>query len=317
MHGGTHSGGSKQWTKAFAIGAGLNLAFVVAEAFFGFRANSIALLADAGHNFGDVISLGAAWGATVLSRRPPTTQYTYGFGSSSILAALGNAVLLLIASGALILSAAGRLIDPEPVSSITVMFVAAAGIAVNGISAMLFRRGRESDLNIRAAFLHLAADAAIAAGVLLAGAVIYFTGWLRVDAVVSLVIAAIIVWAAWGLLRESVRLAMQGVPTGVDPGDVRARLAALSEVVNVHDLHIWPLSTTETALTCHLVMRKGRRGDDAFLEKTAQDLHEQFGIEHITLQIEETDRFCAVECDHGVKTTVGQSDKQPTGQRHV
>ena len=214
MHGG-HSHSEKAGTKAFAIGIGLNLAFVLAEVIYGFRANSVALLANAGHNMGDVIGLGAAWLAAVLSARPPTVQYTYGFGSSSILAALANAMLLLVASGAVILGAAERLISPQPVASGTVMAVAAIGIAVNTAAALLFLRGREHDLNIHGAFLHMAADAAISLGVVVAGAVILLTGWHWIDPAISLAIAGIIIWGTWGLLRESTRLALHAVPVGI------------------------------------------------------------------------------------------------------
>ena len=276
MHGG-HSHSEKAGTKAFAIGIGLNLAFVLAEVIYGFRANSVALLADAGHNMGDVIGLGAAWLAAVLSLRPPTVQYTYGFGSSSILAALANAMLLLVASGAVILGAAERLISPQPVASGTVMVVAAIGIAVNTAAALLFLRGREHDLNIHGAFLHMAADAAVSLGVVVAGAVILLTGWHWIDPAISLAIAGIIIWGTWGLLRESTRLALHAVPVSIDPRAVREHLTALEEVANVHDLHIWPLSTTETALTCHLIMKDGHRGD-VFLAKATRTLHEQFGI---------------------------------------
>jgi cobalt-zinc-cadmium efflux system protein len=315
VHGG-HSHSGKAGTKAFAIGIGLNLAFVLAEVIYGFRANSVALLADAGHNMGDVAGLGAAWLAAVLSLRPPTVQYTYGFGSSSILAALANAMLLLVTSGAVILGAAERLIGPQPVASGTVMAVAAIGIAVNTAAALLFLRGREHDLNIHGAFLHMAADAAVSLGVVAAGGIILLTGWLWIDPAISLAIAAVIIWGTWGLLRESTRLALNAVPVSIDPGAVREHLTALEEVANVHDLHIWPLSTTETALTCHLIMKDGHRGD-IFLAKATKALHEQFGIAHATLQIEETDRFCALECDHAAYAASGASAGPSLGHRHV
>jgi cobalt-zinc-cadmium efflux system protein len=316
VHGGVHSHGPKKDTTAFAIGVGLNLAFVLAEAVFAFRSNSMALLADAGHNLGDVLGLGAAWTAAVLSRRTPTIQYTYGFGSSSILAALSNAVLLLVTSGGIAWGAVQRLIDPQPVASGTVMTVAAAGIAVNLIAALMFLRGRERDLNIRGAFLHMAADAALSLGVVAAGAAILLTGWTWIDPAVSLAIAGIIVWSTWGLLQEAMRLAMQGVPASIDPDAVRAHLAQLSEVANVHDLHIWPLSTTETALTCHLVIKDGQRGG-AFLERTARDLHDRFGIEHATLQLEEADCVCGIECDRPVNSPHGPATASASDHRHV
>ncbi len=315
MHG-SHSHAPERGTAAFAIGLGLNVAFVLAEVIFGFRASSVALLADAGHNFGDVLGLGAAWTAALLSQRAPTKQYTYGFGSSSILAALANAALLLVASGAIISGAIESLLTVQPVASGTVMIVAAAGIGVNGAAALLFAHGREHNLNRRGAFLHMTADAALSLGVVAAGAAIYFTGWYWIDPAVSLAISAIIVWSTWGLLRESMHLAMQGVPQNVDPDAVRAHLVALSEVANVHDLHIWSISTAETALTCHLVMKDGHPGD-AFLEKTARGLHAQFGIEHATLQIEETDRFCGLECDHAVNAANGHTQQTLSGHHHV
>jgi cobalt-zinc-cadmium efflux system protein len=315
VHGG-HTHSTPSGTKAFAIGVGLNLAFVLAEAVYGFRANSMALLADAGHNLGDVLGLGAAWAAALLSQRKPTLRYTYGFGSSSILSALANAVLLLLTSGGVVWGAVARLIDPQPVESGTVMAVAAAGIAVNLTAALLFLRGRERDLNIRGAFLHMAADAGLSFGVVLAGAAILFTGWQWIDPAVSLVIAAIIVWSTWGLLREATQLAMQAVPASIDPDAVRAHLAELAEVAGVHDLHIWPLSTTETALTCHLVMKDGARGD-AFLEGAAQALRARFGIDHATLQIEETDRFCRLGCDGAGRAHRGHGAGHSPEHRHV
>ena len=298
------------------MGVGLNLAFVLAEVAYGFRANSMALLADAGHNLGDVLGLGAAWTAAILSQRKPTLRYTYGFGSSSILSALANAVLLLVTSGGVAWGAVARLIDPQPVESQTVMAVAAAGIAVNITAALLFLRGRERDLNIRGAFMHMAADAALSFGVVLAGAAILFTGWQWIDPAVSLAIAGIIVWSTWSLLNEAIRLAMQAVPPGIDPDAVRAHLTGLSEVAGVHDLHIWPLSTTETALTCHLVMQNGH-GGDAFLESTAHELHARFGIDHATLQIEETDRFCGLVCDGAGKSPHSHPTEPAPEHRHV
>jgi cobalt-zinc-cadmium efflux system protein len=209
-----------------------------------------------------------------------------------------------------------RLISPQPVASGTVMAVAAIGIAVNTASALLFLRGREHDLNIHGAFLHMAADAAVSLGVVVAGAVILLTGWHWIDPAISLAIAGVIIWGTWGLLRESTRLALHAVPVSIDPRAVREHLTALEEVANVHDLHIWPLSTTETALTCHLIMKDGHQGD-VFLAKATRTLHEQFGIEHATLQIEETDRFCALECDHAVYATSGASAGPSLGHRHV
>jgi len=287
----------KNFGWAFAVGIGLNILFVVVEAVYGILANSVALLADAGHNLSDVLGLLLAWGAAGLMRRAPTRRYTYGLGSSSILAALANAVLLLIAVGAIALEAVQRLANPHPVAGLTVIAVAGIGIIVNGVTAWMFASGRESDLNIRGAYLHMAADAAVSAGVVGAGFVILMTGWLWVDPLVSLIIAGIIVWGSWGLLRESINMALHAVPAGIDPVRVRAHLEAVPGVSAVHDLHIWPLSTTETALTCHLVMKKGSPGD-TFLVEIAHQLKERFGIAHATIQVETGEAACALEPDH-------------------
>ena len=280
-----HSRAPKDFGFAFALGTALNLGFVVLEVIYGFIANSMALLADAGHNLSDVVGLLLAWGASVLVKRAPTERFTYGYGSSSILAALANAVFLLIAVGAIALEAIQRLGTPEPVASKTVILVAAAGIAVNGVTAWLFASGAKGDINIRAAFLHMAADAAISLGVVIAGFMILQTGWLTLDPVVSLIIAGIIVYSTWGLLRESAGLAMHAVPPSIDPSRVQDHLARLPGVTEIHDLHIWPMSTTETALTCHLVMPAGHPGD-AFLTTATKSLHDVFEIRHATLQIE-------------------------------
>jgi len=287
----------KNFGWAFAVGIGLNILFVVVEAVYGILANSVALLADAGHNLSDVLGLLLAWGAAGLMRRAPTRRYTYGLGSSSILAALANAVLLLIAVGAIALEAVQRLANPHPVAGLTVIAVAGIGIIVNGVTAWMFASGRESDLNIRGAYLHMAADAAVSAGVVGAGFVILMTGWLWVDPLVSLIIAGIIVWGSWGLLRESINMALHAVPAGIDPVRVRAHLEAVRGVSAVHDLHIWPLSTTETALTCHLVMKEGSPGD-TFLVEIAHQLKERFGIAHATIQVETGEAACALEPDH-------------------
>jgi cobalt-zinc-cadmium efflux system protein len=286
--------------RAFAIGIGLNAAFVLVEAGYGFVANSTALLADAGHNLSDVLGLVVAWTAAVLSKRPPTPRLTYGLRNTSILAALANAVLLLIAAGAIILEAVQRLLHPEPVAGMTVIVVAAIGIGINGLTAWLFASGRDSDLNIRGAYLHMAADAAVSAGVVAAGILIMLTGWLWVDPLTSLVIVAVIVWGTWGLLRESTAMSMAAVPSAIDPIAVRGYLSGLPGVVSLHDLHIWPMSTTETALTAHLVMPAGNPGD-AFLIETCRRLSRDFKIGHATLQIEiETTANCMLEPDHVV-----------------
>jgi cobalt-zinc-cadmium efflux system protein len=226
-----------------------------------------------------------AWGASVLVKRRPTPQYTYGFGSSTILAALANAVFLLVAVGAIAWEAVQRISAPPPVAGTTMIVVAGLGILINGFTAWLFASGAERDVNIRGAYLHMAADAAISFGVVLAGVAMVMTGWNWLDPVVSLVIVALIVWATWGLLRDTTRLALHGVPAGINPVDVQSRLAALPGVASIHDLHIWPMSTTETALTCHLVMPDGHPGD-AFILQATEMLHAEFEIRHATLQFE-------------------------------
>lgn len=270
--------------RAFAIGAAVNLAFVAAEFGFGIAANSVALVADATHNLGDVLSLLLAWGAAWLTRRPPTQRRTYGWGRSSILAALINAAVLLIGVGAIGIESIHRLLKPEPVGELTVMLVAAAGIIVNGGTALLFLRDRDKDLNVRAQFLHLAGDALVSAGVVAAAIVICFTGLLWLDPLTSLAIVAVITFATWGVLRESVDLAMDAVPETVPHDEVREFLAALPGVTEVHDLHIWGLSTTETALTAHLVFANEQ--SDRRLHQLSAELRERFGIGHATLQIE-------------------------------
>jgi cobalt-zinc-cadmium efflux system protein len=295
-----HAHAPANFGRAFAIGIGLNAAFVLVEAGYGFVSNSTALLADAGHNLSDVLGLVVAWIAAVLSKRPPTPRLTYGLRNTSILAALLNAVLLLIAAGAIILEAVQRLLHPEPVASMTVITVAAIGIVINGVTAWLFASGRDGDLNIRGAYLHMAADAAVSAGVVAAGVLILMTGWLWVDPVTSLLIVAVIVWGTWGLLRESTAMSMAAVPSTIDPAAVRDYLAGLPGVVSIHDLHIWPMSTTETALTAHLVMPAGNPGD-TFLVETCRRLSRDFKIGHATLQIEiATTARCALEPDHVV-----------------
>jgi cobalt-zinc-cadmium efflux system protein len=288
--GGAHA--PANFGRAFAIGIGLNTAFVLIEAGYGIAANSIALLADAGHNLSDVLGLVIAWVAAMLSRRPPSERYTYGLRSSSILAALFNAIFLLLAVGAIAWEAILRLLNPEPVAGTTVIVVATIGIAINAITAWLFAAGRNTDLNIRGAYLHMAADAAVSAGVVAAGAMILLTGWLWLDPAVSLVVAAVIVWGTWSLLRESLSMSLAAVPDGIAPDAVTAFLAGLPGVTDVHDLHIWAMSTTEVALTAHLV-RPQTALDDDFLAATAHELEHRFGIHHATLQIESGARECA------------------------
>lgn len=273
---------------AFAVGAAVNMAFVVAEAGFGLTANSVALVADAAHNLGDVLALLLAWAAAWLTRRPPTARRTYGWGRSSILAALVNAAVLLIGVGAIGVEAVRRLLEPEPVASGIVMAVAAAGIVVNGGSALLFMRDRDGDLNIRAQFQHLAGDALVSLAVVLAALVIHFTGLSWLDPVASLGVVVVIVAGTWTTLRESLDLSMDAVPARITREEVNDWLAALPGVREVHDLHIWGLSTTETALTAHLVCDSETERCDPHELATA--LHQQFQIGHTTIQIEtETD----------------------------
>jgi cobalt-zinc-cadmium efflux system protein len=297
-HGHTHT--PKDFGRAFAIGTALNVGFVIVEATYGVLSNSMALLADAGHNLSDVFGLLMAWGAATMAKRAPTARFTYGLRSSSILAALTNAILLLLAVGAIAWEAVHRFSHPEITAGYTVMIVAAIGIVINSATAMMFFSGGRDDINIRGAFLHMAADAAISLGVVLAGLAMVLTGLLWIDPVVSLLITAIIVWGTWSLLRDSVNLALHGVPPGIDLPAVRTFLAALPGVASVHDLHIWPMSTTETALTCHLVMPSGHPGD-AFLCSTADVLAHRFKIGHPTLQIETGDAHaCRLAPDHVV-----------------
>ncbi|MBW4433570.1 MAG: cation diffusion facilitator family transporter [Pelatocladus maniniholoensis HA4357-MV3] len=273
------------YNRAFMIGIILNMGFVIVEAVFGFLTNSLALTADAGHNLSDVLGLILAWGATWLARRRPTKRYTYGLRRSSILAALLNACLLLVAMGAIAIEAIQRLSNPIPVTGNTIITVALVGIVINGITAAMFMSGKERDLNIKAAFLHMVADALVSLGVVLAGIAIITTNWLWFDPVISLIIVVVILVGTWKLLSQSLDLVLDAVPQGIDLSAVRTYLAELSGVVAVHDLHIWAMSTTESALTAHLVMLTGNPGD-AFLSRIRMDLHDKFGIEHTTIQIE-------------------------------
>ena len=270
---------------AFPLAVLLNLAFVVAEVAAGVISGSMALLADAGHNFSDVLSLLLAWGASVLAARPPSARFTYGFKSSSILAAIANAALLWVALGAILVETIRRFSDPSPVAGTTMMAVAGLGIAINGASAFLFAKGRKQDLNLRAAFQHLLADAAVSAGVVLAGLLVVLTGRDWIDPVTSLAITGAIAWGSWSLLRDAVKMGLLAVPDDIDESAVRSFLAAQPGVSAVHDLHIWPMSTTETALTAHLVMPGGNPGD-GFLLGLAHALMHDFGIHHPTIQVE-------------------------------
>jgi cobalt-zinc-cadmium efflux system protein len=284
----SHAPDSFGW--AFAVGASLNVVFVAAELVFGYAANSLALISDAVHNFSDVIALLLAWGAARLAQKQPTQQHTYGYRRASILAALFNAGLLLVAVGGIIVEAVNRLQEPAPVAGWTVVAVAALGIAVNGGTALLFMRGRHGDLNIRGAYLHMAADAGVSFGVVIAALVIMLTGWLWVDPAISLVIAVVVLASGWGLARDSVNLALDGVPRGIELSDVRDYLGALDGVSEVHDLHVWAMSTNETALTAHLVRPDGT--DDAFLHRVCEELSQRFNIHHATLQIESSGEVC-------------------------
>lgn len=285
---------------AFAVGVALNAAFVVAEAAGGLTANSMALLADAIHNLGDVLGLLLAWGATWLGRLPPADRRTYGWGRSSILAALVNATVLLISVGAIGVEAIRRLIWPQPVATLPVIAIAGAGIVINGATALLFARGRARDLNIRAAFLHMASDAGLSFGVVVAAVLIRVTHWLWLDPAASLMLVVTITLGTWGLLRESVDLAMDAVPEGVSRQEVQDYLAGLPGVTEVHDLHIWALSTTETALTAHLVC--GDDVDRGRLQELSAELHSHFGIGHATVQVETVREaeLCRLRPDHVV-----------------
>lgn len=286
-----HAHAAPNHNRAFAIGVGLNLTFVVIEAGYGFRAHSLALVADAGHNFSDVLGLLLAWGAASLSVARPSPRRTYGLRRTSILAALANALLLLVAVGAIAWEAFKRFNNPEPVASGVVIGVALIGIVINTGTAILFLKGRNQDLNVRGAFLHMAADAGVSAGVVVAALVMQQTGWLWLDPAVSLCIAVVITVGTWGLLRDSVNLALDAVPEGIVPKEVETYLTTLPGVVAVHDLHIWGMSTTEVALTAHLI-RPELENEDWLLGEIAKQLHDQFGIEHTTIQVER-DPSCA------------------------
>lgn len=291
-HGHAHSHGHNHsvanYNRAFMVSVALNTGFVIIEAIYGLIANSLALLADAGHNLSDVLGLLLAWGASILVRRPPTLRRTYGLRRSSILAALLNAVFLLIVSGGIAWEAIQRFRQPAPVTGTTMIAIAVIGIAINTISALMFLSGRERDLNIRGAFLHLVADAAVSVGVVLAGIAIIATGWLWFDPVVSLIITVVIISGTWQLLHESLNLITDAVPAEIEPLAVQTYLSELPGVSGIHDLHIWAMSTTETALTVHLIIPDGYPGDN-FLALIVRELHDNFGIEHPTIQVETGD----------------------------
>lgn len=289
-----HSHAPASFGRAFAIGIALNLGFVIVEAGYGIASSSVALLADAGHNLSDVAGLAVAWAGATFATRRPSKRFTYGLHGSSILAALVNAALLLVAVGVIAWEAVARLNAPEPVPGAVVSVVAAIGIAVNLTTALLFARGRKGDINIRGAYLHMAADAMVSAGVVVAGLAMLWTRAAWIDPVVSLVIAGVILWQTWGLLAESVEMSLAAVPRDIDIDAVHETLLALPEVARIHDLHVWPMSTTESVLTVHVVVAGAHPGD-GFLARTASMLHDRFGIHHTTVQVETGDQ-CTVGC---------------------
>jgi cobalt-zinc-cadmium efflux system protein len=298
LGGHSHAHLPETFGRAFAIGIALNAAYVLVEAGFGIAAHSVSLVADAAHNLADVLGLVAAWGAIQLAQRPAQGRFTYGFRGSSILAALGNAVALLVVTGGLTWEAIRRLVTPVESVGSTMMIVAACGVVINGATALLFMRGRESDLNIKGAFMHMLADALLALGVVAAGGLVVLTGQFWIDPVFGLVIGAIIVLGTWGLLRDSVALALSAAPRGIDLQQVHGHLCSLPGVTAVHDLHVWAMSTTETALTAHIV-RPGMGADDDFLHRVSNDLCDRFRIGHVTLQVEADtlEGACALAAD--------------------
>jgi cobalt-zinc-cadmium efflux system protein len=280
-----HAHAPANFGKAFAIGVGLNAAFVIIEVIYGLASNSVSLLADAGHNLSDALGLGVAWAAVILAKRKPSKRFTFGLGGTSILAALFNAVFLLVVVGGLTWEAIQRFWQPEIVAGKTVMIVAACGIVLNGVCAWLFSSGSKGDLNVRGAFMHMAADALVSVGVVVGGLFILLTGWHWIDPLMSLVINLVIVAGTWSLLTGSITMSLNAVPEGINMDKVRQSLLDIPGVVSLHDLHVWSLSTSETALTCHLVTPDGHPGDEA-LAHAAAELKAHFGISHVTLQPE-------------------------------
>ena len=296
---GPHGHAPKDFGRAFAFGITLNLIYIAIEAFYGFVSGSMALLADAGHNLSDVLGLAVAWAGAELGKRPPTKRFTFGLGGSSILAALLNGLLLLVAVGAIAWEAISRFNNPVEVQGMTVIIVASIGIVINLGTAMLFVKGQKDDINIRGAFLHMAADAAVSAGVVLGGIAIMFTGAFWIDPLISLFVGAIIFLSTWGLLKAAVKMSLSAVPDNIDSDAVQKDLAKLPGVSAVHDLHIWPMSTQENALTAHLVVPAGHPGDD-FLHDVEKHLFENHNIHHSTIQIEMSDEEIGrshVHCD--------------------
>lgn len=283
-HGQAHEHPPATFNRAFAIGIALNLAFVAIEAWFGWKVNSLALLADAGHNLSDVAGLVLAWGGALAGRLRPDARHTYGWQRASILAAFINALLLLVAMGSLVWEAMQRLTAPEPMQGLTIMAVAGVGIVVNTATALLFMRGRSKDLNIRGAFLHMAADALVSAGVMVAGGLALWLGWDWLDPAMSLVIALIVVLLTWSMFRQSLHLLFDGVPDSIDLHAVRTNLLTLPGVQRVHDLHVWATGTSQIAMTAHLVVPSGYP-DDSFFRDATRQLHDQFDIDHVTLQV--------------------------------
>jgi cobalt-zinc-cadmium efflux system protein len=290
-----HSHNHANYNKAFIIGITLNVIYILVEVFYGLLINSMALLADAGHNFSDVLGLLLAWGATYLAKTATTERRTYGLRKSTILAAFFNAILLMIAVGAITIEAVRKFILPEPVQGTTMMIVAGIGVVINAATAFLFMKGRKKDLNIKGAFLHMAADAGVSLGVVFAGLLITFTNWLWVDPAISLLIVLVITLGTWSLLKDSFHLSMDAVPKGIDLKEVENYLKSIKGVQEVHDLHVWAMSTTETALTAHLVIPDETK-DDYFLKKICSELRSKFGIEHSTIQIEKSEQ--SANCEH-------------------
>lgn len=291
---GHHHHAPKDFGRAFALGIALNTAFVLLEAGAGVFYGSMALLADAGHNLSDVLALALAWGASIAARRPASGRFTYGYKSSTILAALANALLLAVAIGAIGLETIERLMTPREPQGLAMAIVAGIGIAINALTAMLFAKGHD-DLNIRGAYLHMAADAAVSLGVVVAGLAILVTGLAWIDPLVSLAILAVIAWGTWGLARDSLAMGLLAAPARIDPAEVKRHLAGFEGVAAVHDLHVWPMSTTEVALTAHLVM-PGRPASDTFLRDVVASLESRFGVGHATIQVESGEDPCGRPC---------------------
>lgn len=275
----------KNFGFAFVLGAALNIIFVIVELVVGFSINSLALIADAGHNAGDVLGLLMSLGAYWVSKKHPIGKYSYGFGQATIMASLANSALLVFASGAIAIEAIHRLFDPQMTGGKEIMIVAAIGVFINFATAMLFMKGQKGDLNVRSAFLHMMFDGLVSVGVILAGGIIMLTGWSWVDPLIGIVIAIVILWGGWGLMRESVNLSLAATPAKIDPKEVHDWLLSIEGVIDIHDLHIWPLSTTETAMTVHVVMPKAKSTDE-FLELASETAEHRFGINHATFQIE-------------------------------